>query len=105
MTNEDKSQDQEILRIRDSLKGKVPWTIFVWALGIMVTVFGVGLTISAATAGNASDIANDAKDDVSELKTKVEVIGNDVGWIRSYIENAGKKSSASVVPSAFSTKE
>ena len=101
MTTEDKSQDQEILRIRDSLKGKVPWAVFVWALGLFVVAMG----LIGNLAMSASSEASAAKDTIWEVKVKVEGIEKDVGWIRKYIEDGNKKSSsAKVTPSVFSSR-
>ena len=84
--------------MRDSLKGKVPWVVFVWALSIFVVAMG----LIGNLAMSASSEASAAKDTIWEVKVKVEGIEKDVGWIRKYIEEgSNKNSSASVVPSGF----
>ena len=97
MTNEDKNQDNEILRIRDSPSRKVPWVVFVWAISILFTVLVAGFGLAGDAASKAQDeakdaktTAQDAKDVAAAIKGDVGVIQNDVKWIREYLDPARK---------------
>lgn len=61
MTTEDKNQDQQIGDITKELKTKVPWNVFVWAIGIIVVLMGVALTSATAAKDSVSDVQGDIK--------------------------------------------
>ena len=60
----------------------VRWPNFVWAIGILIFLFGIAMT----TAGTAMKTSY-------ELKTDVEVTKNNVEWIRETMEREGGNTS------------
>jgi len=64
----------------------VRWTIFAWAIGIILIV--IGWTFMRTTASDK--IAQEAKNGIQELKATILVIQNDVQWIRQILEKQNK---------------
>lgn len=61
---------------------KVSFQVFTWFTGIVIILFGVFLGI----ASSAMSSANESKEEISDLNTEVQVIKNDVKWIRLRME-------------------
>ena len=59
----------------------VNWKIFIWAISIIVTLFSIGFGMIA----NAQLKADGAYQSIYQIKTDIEIIKNDVSWIRTNI--------------------
>lgn len=57
---------------------KVSWTIFAWALGIILLLF----TIVFGVMAGLNDKVDNSNSDVVEMKVDIGVIKTDVGWIK-----------------------
>ena len=56
----------------------VNWKIFIWAISIIITLF----SISFGMIASAQLKADGAYQSIYQIKTDIEVIKNDVNWIR-----------------------
>ena len=56
----------------------VNWKIFIWAIAIILGLF----SISFGMIANAQLKADSAYKSIYQIKTDIEVIKNDVNWIR-----------------------
>jgi len=59
----------------------VNWKIFIWAIAIILGLF----SISFGMIANAQLKADSAYKSIYQIKTDIEVIKNDVNWIRDNI--------------------
>ena len=59
----------------------VSWKIFIWAIAIILGLF----SISFGMIANAQLKADGAYKSIYQIKTDIEVIKNDVNWIRDNI--------------------
>lgn len=62
---------------------KVSWTIFVWALGIMFIVLGVGFSTIVALNGKIEKY----DDGLTEMRVDIGTIKNDVSWVKKALES------------------
>ena len=73
----------------------VSWTIFVWAISVIIILIGAVATV-ATTANNKSDkvieTAQIASKERAVLEGKINVLANDVSWIRGKLEKLDTKS-------------
>jgi hypothetical protein len=75
-------QETEIQQIRDDMKNKVPWQVFLIAMTLVLAAFGWLMTNAASTqarSDNAVDRASVLEGDIKEIKT-------DVRWIREQLK-------------------
>ena len=56
----------------------VNFKIFIWAISIIITLFGISFSMIAS----AQLKADGAYQSIYQIKTDIEVIKNDVNWIR-----------------------
>ena len=56
----------------------VNFKIFIWTISIIITLFGISFGMIA----NAQLKADGAYKSIYQIKTDIEVIKNDVNWIR-----------------------
>jgi 4-diphosphocytidyl-2C-methyl-D-erythritol kinase len=91
MTNEDKNQDQEIIRLRDGIKSKVPWAIFVWAIAIIMS--GVGWTVfsTAASDSKIESKAENALVRISAVEGNINTINTKLDLLLTYFKLAPKE--------------
>ena len=67
---QEEKESEEIGNIQEELKKKTPWVVFVWAIGLIVTMFGIGLTVSASLASSANNSAEKAIDIADSIIVK-----------------------------------
>jgi len=68
--------------------GKVSWVIFVWAIGIILVLFGTLFTIYGSLSGSVNCVVKENSDIKGDIKSLV----TDVGWIKSTLaEKYGKR--------------
>ena len=60
----------------------VNWKIFIWAISIIITLFGISFGMIA----NAQLKADGAYQSIYQIKTDIEVLKVDVNWIRYFLE-------------------
>lgn len=70
----DEKQDTDLEALRSELKRKVPWAVFAWAIALIVSIFGVGLTVSTLAASRAVEKADISTMRAGTLETRVEGI-------------------------------
>ena len=59
----------------------VNFKIFIWAISIIITLFGISFGMIA----RANIKADGAYQSIYQIKTDIEVIKTDVGWIKNNI--------------------
>lgn len=63
----------------EKTKRSVPWSVFVWAIGILLVLFLSAMTMS----GNALSKAGDNSGDIKETQTNID-------WIKGSLERIEK---------------
>jgi uncharacterized membrane protein YvbJ len=71
----------EIQEIKKEEKKHVSWTVFVWIISIILILFGVVFN----QLSKASDNAQQAVKDNTEIKVQLSKISTDVEWIKGAI--------------------
>ena len=64
--------------------------MFVWAIGILLVVIAAAVSYAASSNAKTDSVI----DRTSKIETKLEVLVNDVGWIREKLERLDTKSGA-----------
>lgn len=68
----------------------VPWFIFVWAIGFMVTLFGLGIgwTLARATTVESELRLHNEQQQIDTLtiKTQLSQIQTDILWIKQNLQ-------------------
>jgi len=59
----------------------VNWKIFIWAISIIITLFGISFGMIA----NAQLKADSAYKSIYQIKTDIEIIKTDIDWIKKNI--------------------
>ena len=59
----------------------VSWKIFIWAIAIILGLF----SISFGMIASAQMKADGAYQSIYQIRTDIEIIKNDVGWIKNNI--------------------
>lgn len=82
MTQEDTKQDKAIASIKEALDKKVPWTVFVWAIALIILIIGwVISSVVSAKTDNSVTINR-----VSSVEGDIKAMKSDISWIRTYME-------------------
>lgn len=61
----------------------VKWSIFVWAIGIMLLLFGISFTMLGATNGRLEEVSDNTKASMLEIKVQLSAISTDIQWIKT----------------------
>ena len=75
-------------------KKHVTWTIFVWAISLILIIVGIVGGIAATASTNAQNAKETVLTVTSQIKTDVEVLKTDVGWIRDTLKKLDTKEGA-----------
>jgi len=59
----------------------VNWKIFIWAISIIITLFGISFGMIA----NAQLKADGAYHSIYQIRTDIEIIKTDLNWIKDKI--------------------
>ncbi len=82
-----KIQNDEIKEVRNDLKRKVSWFIFVWAIGIILVAIGwIFTSITALSSKN-----DENKAEISNVEGDVKEIKSNILWIKESLQRMENK--------------
>ena len=73
---------EDIQELKEEVKEGVSWKVFIWAMGIMLLLFG-WLIVANASVSNKIDVTNQT---YVEIRTQLTKISTDIEWIKEAVK-------------------
>lgn len=71
----------------NKLEAKVSWRVFIWAIGIILLLFGFCFTQISFANNKADNLRDKLEVQISEIQSQLTEISVDVKWIKKEINN------------------
>ena len=73
---------EDIQELKEAGKEGVSWKVFIWAMGIILLLFG-WLIVANASVSNKIDVTNQT---YVEIRTQLTKISTDIEWIKEAVK-------------------
>ena len=73
---------EDIQELKEEVKEGVSWKVFIWAMGIILLLFG-WLIVANASVSNKIDVTNQT---YVEIRTQLTKISTDIEWIKEAVK-------------------